>query len=105
MVYGPSISAYFAKWAGPLKKVSDDKGGYNGEFGTTINAENYALFALSVFVQETYSVTTPYEPRDQAWKNWDQEEADPYPNHPPPIATSFYGRLSLIVRVWSWLWT
>ncbi|PQE03243.1 hypothetical protein CJF30_00005738 [Rutstroemia sp. NJR-2017a BBW] len=47
---------------GCSQPVDDDAGGIHGEFGTLVNADNYAIFALSIYFQENFHRGDPFEP-------------------------------------------
>ncbi|CZR64404.1 uncharacterized protein PAC_14302 [Phialocephala subalpina] len=64
----PDASAALANCYGASTPGHDKDGGYNGEFGTAISADNYAMFALSVYFQEILSRQAPYEPEDPRYK-------------------------------------
>ena len=62
--------------------MRDEDGGYNGEFGAAINADNYVMFAMSVYFQETLSRQAPIEPKDPRYKDIPKRFVEPVPNHP-----------------------
>jgi len=80
--YGADCVAALAKWYGSSTPVRDEDGGYNGEFGAAINADNYVMFAMSVYFQETLSRQAPIEPKDPRYKNIPKRFVEPVPNHP-----------------------
>lgn len=86
--YGPDASAALAKWYGSTTKVDNEDGGYNDEAETAINADNYTMFAMSVYFQETLSRQAPYEPKDPRYKDIPKEFVDPVPDHPDPFNIS-----------------
>ncbi|KAF8859275.1 hypothetical protein BDZ45DRAFT_689375 [Acephala macrosclerotiorum] len=83
--YGPDASAAMAKWYGSTTPVSNSDGGYNNEFGTAINADNYAMFAMSVYFQESLSRQAPFEPNNPGYKDIQKSFVDPVPNHPDAL--------------------
>lgn len=86
--YGADAGAALAKWFGSTTPVKDSDGGYNGEFGTAINADAYAMFAMSVYFQETLSRQAPIEPADPRYKNIPRSFVEPVPNHPGQFNSS-----------------
>ncbi|KAJ8061053.1 hypothetical protein OCU04_010130 [Sclerotinia nivalis] len=77
--YGAPACASLAKWYGCSNSgVSTKNGGVNGEFGTVVNADNYAIFALSIYFQETLSVSSPFEPAG-SWRDIPKRLVDPAP--------------------------
>ncbi|TVY85113.1 hypothetical protein LSUE1_G000442 [Lachnellula suecica] len=79
--YGPDASAALAIWYGSTTPVKNEDGGYNEEFGTAINADNYGMFAMSVYFQETLSRQAPYEPKNPQWRNIPKKNVEPVPGH------------------------
>jgi hypothetical protein len=71
--------------------LDDDAGGIHGEFGTLVNADNYAIFALSIYFQESFSSGEVFEPWGD-WRDIPKWATDPVRRKNPSITWDNPGR-------------